>query len=61
MGPEQIEMPSLMDAAEAWLNDSVPPTSAEQAPVSETYPYKFEIDETDPQPAANERKPGLGE
>ena len=61
MGPEQIEMPSLIDAAEAWLNDSVPPTSAEQAPVSETYPYKFEIDETDRQQVANERKPGLGE
>lgn len=61
MGPEQIEMPSLMDAAKAWLDDSVHPTSTEQAPESETYPYKFEIDETGRQQVANERQPGLGE
>ncbi|GAA1100332.1 hypothetical protein [Nocardiopsis metallicus] len=61
MGPEQIEMPSLMDAAKVLLDDSVHPTSAEQALVSETCPYKFEIDETAPQQVANERRPGLGE
>lgn len=34
MGPEQIGMPSLMDAAKALLDHSVHATSAEQAPES---------------------------
>lgn len=60
MAREQIAMPSLMDAAEDWLDDSMPDSSVVQAPASETYPYIFEVDKTGHQQAVDERQPDLG-